>query len=140
MIFGLFKTMYFFILHFEVRNLGSIIILSFFLLIIIFKKKYNYYFAFLLFILINYCSNLLPWILVSRCTFLYHYMSAYSFALLGIGLIIEQCLIGHSLLNRRVGIFLLLLISLAFMYWLPMYLGLPLSSKGFAMRMLPNWI
>ena len=66
---------------------GSIIILSFFLLIIIFKKKYNYYFAFLLFILINYCSNLLPWILVSRCTFLYHYMSAYSFALLGIGLI-----------------------------------------------------
>ncbi|MGK7881299.1 MAG: phospholipid carrier-dependent glycosyltransferase [Crocosphaera sp.] len=119
---------------------GAIIILSLFILIILVKQTYNSYFAFLSFILINYFANLLPWMLVSRCTFLYHYMSAYSFSLLAISLIIEQCLISSSLFNRRLGIFFLLLISLAFIYWLPIYLGLPLSSQEFTSRMLPNWI
>ncbi len=119
---------------------GAIIILSLFILIILVKQTYNSYFAFLSFILINYFANLLPWMLVSRCTFLYHYMSAYSFSLLAISLIIEQCLISSSIFNRRLGIFFLLLISLAFIYWLPIYLGLPLSSQEFTSRMLPSWI
>ncbi|MDJ0578895.1 phospholipid carrier-dependent glycosyltransferase [Crocosphaera sp.] len=119
---------------------GAIIILSLFILIILVKQTYNSYFAFLSFILINYFANLLPWMLVSRCTFLYHYMSAYSFSLLAISLIIEQCLISSSIFNRRLGIFFLLLITFAFIYWLPIYLGLPLSSQEFTKRMLPNWI
>ena len=119
---------------------GAIIILGLFILIILVKQTYNSYFAFLSFILINYLANLLPWMLVSRCTFLYHYMSAYSFSLLAISLIIEQCLISSSIFNRRLGIFLFLLISLACIYWLPIYLGLLLSSQEFTSRMLPNWI
>ena len=119
---------------------GAIIILSIFILIILLKHKDNYYFSLLGFILINYFTNLLPWIFVSRCTFLYHYMSAYSFSLLAIGLIIEQCLISPLILNRRLGLILLLLIIVAFIYWLPIYLGLPLSPREFNLRMLSNWI
>ncbi|EAZ91027.1 phospholipid carrier-dependent glycosyltransferase [Crocosphaera chwakensis] len=119
---------------------GSILIFSIFIIVILYKRKYNPFFSVIFFMFINYWANLLPWALVSRCTFLYHYMSAYSFSLLGIGLIIEQCLISQFILNRRLGIILLLLISLAFIYWLPIYLGLPLSSREFDLRMLPNWI
>lgn len=119
---------------------GSILIFSIFIILILYKRKYNPFFSILFFVLINYFVNLLPWILVSRCTFLYHYMSAYSFSLLGIGLMIEQCLISQFVLNRQLGIILLLSISLAFIYWLPIYIGLPLSPREFYLRMLPNWI
>ncbi|WP_009545835.1 phospholipid carrier-dependent glycosyltransferase [Crocosphaera subtropica] len=119
---------------------GSILIFSIFMIVTLFKQKYNPYLSVILFIIINYFANLLPWTLVSRCTFLYHYMPSYSFSLLGIGLIIEQCLISGLIINRRLGIILLLLISFAFIYWLPIYLGLPLSLRGFDLRMLPNWI
>ncbi len=119
---------------------GSILTFSIFFIVILYKQKYNCFFPVLFFMLINYLANFLPWALVSRCTFLYHYMSAYSFSLLGIGLIIEQCLISQFVLNRRLGIILLLLITLAFIYWLPIYLGLPLSPSEFDLRMLPNWI
>ncbi|MDJ0600079.1 MAG: phospholipid carrier-dependent glycosyltransferase [Crocosphaera sp.] len=119
---------------------ASIIVFSLFIVIILFKKQYHSYFYVFMFILINYLANLLPWIFVSRCTFLYHYMPSYSFSLLGIGLIIEQCLISQFTFNRRLGIILLLLISSAFVYWLPIYLGLPLSPREFNLRMLPNWI
>ncbi|WP_107666775.1 phospholipid carrier-dependent glycosyltransferase [Cyanothece sp. BG0011] len=119
---------------------GSILIFSLFIIVILYQRKYNVYFSLLFFILINYLANLLPWILVTRCTFLYHYMSAYSFSLLGIGLIIEQCLMSELIFNRRLGIIFLLLITFAFIYWLPIYLGLPLSPREFDLRMLPNWI
>ena len=80
-------------------------------------------------------------IFVSRCTFLYHYMASYVFSWFAIAWIIEQCLSSRLVLNRRIGIMMLLLISLAFMYWLPIYLGLPLSQQGFKMRMFFfNWI
>lgn len=119
---------------------GSIFSL-FFLLIVKIVKQTNKHLHLLLFILINYCSNLLPWMFVSRCTFLYHYMASYIFSWFAIAWIIEQCLSSRLVLNRRLGIMMLLLISLAFMYWLPIYLGLPLSQPGFKMRMfLFNWI
>ncbi len=103
------------------------------------EKSHNHY-AIFIFIAINYLANLLPWIKVSRCTFLYHYMSSYSFALLSVAWLIEQCLKSSFLIYRRLGIIILLLVVLAFIYWLPIYLGLPLSQKEFNLRMLRHWI
>jgi dolichyl-phosphate-mannose-protein mannosyltransferase len=119
---------------------AAIFIILYLLFTSLFKYKNNYYFGLFIFILINYLANLLPWIVVSRCTFLYHYMSSYSFALLGIGWIIQQCLISRFIFNRRLGIMMLLLVSLAFIYWLPIYLGLPLSQTGFNIRIFLSWI
>ncbi|MGK7940980.1 MAG: phospholipid carrier-dependent glycosyltransferase [Crocosphaera sp.] len=113
------------------------------LLLILLKlsiKNYHYDYPIFIFILINYFANLLPWIKVSRCTFLYHYMSSYSFALLSIAWVIEQCLKSSCLIHRRLGIIILFLITVAFIYWLPIYLGLPLSQKEFNLRMLLHWI
>ncbi|MEA5532870.1 phospholipid carrier-dependent glycosyltransferase [Crocosphaera sp. XPORK-15E] len=92
------------------------------------------------YIIINYLTNLLPWLKVSRCTFFYHYMPSYVFAWLALGWIIEQCLNSQFVWNRRLGIIIILSIVIAFIYWLPIYLGLPLSPQGFKMRMLSNWI
>ncbi|MEA5509903.1 phospholipid carrier-dependent glycosyltransferase [Crocosphaera sp. UHCC 0190] len=93
-----------------------------------------------IYILINYLTNLLPWIKVSRCTFFYHYMPSYVFSWLALGWIIEQCLNSKLIFCRRLGIVIILSIFIAFIYWLPIYIGLPLSQQGFNMRMLSNWI
>ncbi len=93
------------------------------------------------FILINYSANLLPWIGVSRCTFLYHYMGSYVFSWLALAWIIEQCLISHLVGFRRIGITIIILILLAFVFWMPIYLGLPLSQHSFKLRLfLPTWL
>ncbi|MEM8778327.1 MAG: dolichyl-phosphate-mannose--protein O-mannosyl transferase, partial [Cyanobacteria bacterium P01_G01_bin.49] len=111
------------------------------LIVLGFFKEINYqHLPLFLFILANYFANLLPWIFVTRCTFLYHYMASYVFSWLGISWIIEQYLSSQIIVNRRLGIMMLLLISIAFVYWLPIYLGMPLSSQGFKIRMFGSWI
>ena len=93
------------------------------------------------YIVCNYMANLLPWIAIKRCTFLYHYMGAYVFTWLALAWLIDGCLRSYSLNYRRTGWVIILLIIAAFIYWLPIYLGLPLSYQGFKMRLLfPNWI
>ncbi|GBF80548.1 phospholipid carrier-dependent glycosyltransferase [Aphanothece sacrum] len=97
--------------------------------------------AIAVYILVNYTVNLLPWIKVSRCTFLYHYMASYVFSWLALAWIMDSSLMSKNSLNRRVAMGLIILIIIAFIYWLPIYLGLPLSQKEFNMRMLlPSWI
>lgn len=95
----------------------------------------------ILFLLVNWGANWLPWAKVSRCTFLYHYMSASVFALLAIALWVEQGLHSANTRYRQLSIAALLLIGFAFLFWLPLFLGLPLSPDGiFIRRWLPSWI
>ncbi|ACK66325.1 glycosyl transferase family 39 [Rippkaea orientalis PCC 8801] len=115
-----------------------------FLIIIQFFKQHkwnnqnNYLYSF---ILINYASNLLPWIGVSRCTFIYYYMGSYIFSWLALAWIVNLFLASQNRLYRRVGITIIILAILAFIFWMPIYLGMPLSQFGFNLRMfLPNWI
>ena len=93
------------------------------------------------YIIVNFAANLLPWIEIKRCTFLYHYMGAYVFAWLALAWIVECCLQQHLSEYRFVGLTVILLVVVAFIYWLPIYLGLPLSQKGFNLRLIfSNWI
>jgi dolichyl-phosphate-mannose--protein O-mannosyl transferase len=90
---------------------------------------------------VNYVANLLPWVKVSRCTFLYHYMAAYVFAILALAVIVDRCLRSNSKRYRTAGKLVLVLVIAAFIYWLPIYLGLPLSTQDYYLRMLfSNWI
>jgi dolichyl-phosphate-mannose--protein O-mannosyl transferase len=90
---------------------------------------------------INYLVNLLPWLKISRCTFFYHYMPAYLFSWLALALILNRLLHQTKILPRAVAISILALIILGFYYWLPLFLGLPLTPQSFARRMLlRSWI
>ena len=90
---------------------------------------------------LNYLANFLPWVRVSRCTFLYHYLGASLFAGLTLAWAIEQGLNNTQLWPKRLGIGALLLIGLGFVFWMPVYLGLPISVEGFEVRMwFKSWI
>ncbi|MBW4646867.1 MAG: phospholipid carrier-dependent glycosyltransferase [Goleter apudmare HA4340-LM2] len=94
-----------------------------------------------LYLVLNYAANLLPWVKVTRCVFIYHYMCAVVFVFLAIAWFVDQCLRSYYWQLRAMGVTLTFLILAAFIYWMPIYLGLPLSSDGYKLRMLFNsWI
>lgn len=95
----------------------------------------------LLFLTVNWATNWLPWAPVTRCTFLYHYMGASVFALLAIALWLEWGLRSGRPLFIQLSLTVILLILIAFLFWLPFYLGLPLSPMGVQIRRwLISWI
>lgn len=94
-----------------------------------------------LFLAVNYLANLLPWVRVTRCIFLYHYMGASVFASLALAWLIDRWLQSDRTSLRYLGLSLLVLSGLAFLYWLPIYLGLPLTPQGFKQLMwFPSWV
>lgn len=95
-----------------------------------------------LFLVINYAANLLPWVKVNRCVFIYHYMTAVVFAFLAIAWLVDQCLRSYRIGLRALGVSITFMIVIAFVFWMPIYLGLPLSPFEYRpMRMWFNsWI
>ncbi len=94
-----------------------------------------------IFLLVNYAAQLLPWARVTRCAFLYHYMGAYLFASLALAWLLDRWLRSDRPSLRYIGIATLMVIGLAFLYWLPIYLGLPISPDEFNRLMwLKSWI
>lgn len=93
------------------------------------------------YLLLNYGANLLPWLKVTRCTFLYHYMSASIFATLALAWWVDLWLHSDRYWHRQLAIVLIIAITAAFFFWLPIYIGLPLSPQGYRLRMwFNNWI
>ena len=94
-----------------------------------------------LFLIINYGANLLPWVKVTRCTFIYHYMCAVIFTFIAIAWFVDQCLLSYYRTLRFLGVTITFIIIAAFIFWIPIYLGLPLSADDYRMRMWFNsWI
>jgi dolichyl-phosphate-mannose--protein O-mannosyl transferase len=94
-----------------------------------------------LFLIINYGANLLPWVEVTRCTFIYHYMCAVIFTFIAIAWFVDQCLLSYYRTLRFLGVTITFIIIAAFIFWIPIYLGLPLSPDDYRMRMWFNsWI
>lgn len=93
-----------------------------------------------LYLAFNYGANLLPWVKVSRCTFIYHYMAASVFAQLVLAWLIDRWLSSGLYGRRYTGIGVIFFVLIAFYFWLPIYLGLPLSPESFKLRMWFNWL
>ena len=94
-----------------------------------------------LYLFLNWLANLLPWVKVTRCTFMYHYMGSSVFASLAIAWLVDHWLQDYRREFRALGVTIIFLILLAFVFWMPIYLGLPLSPQGLAYRMwLRSWI
>ncbi|MEB3289656.1 MAG: phospholipid carrier-dependent glycosyltransferase [Leptolyngbya sp.] len=90
---------------------------------------------------INYLSQWLPWLLVSRCTFLYHALGMVAFSSLALAWLVSGWL-GHRHRSRRWwGWTILGLVAVGFLFWLPLFIGWPLSPSALARRWwLPTWI
>ncbi|MGL5924821.1 MAG: dolichyl-phosphate-mannose--protein O-mannosyl transferase, partial [Chroococcidiopsis sp.] len=94
-----------------------------------------------LYFALNWLANLLPWMRVTRCTFLYHYMGASVFATLALAWIVDRWLRSYHRNLRLLGVTVIFLILIAFVFWMPLYLGLPLSPESYRWRMwLPSWV
>lgn len=90
---------------------------------------------------INYATNLLPWVGISRCTFFYHYLPSYLFTILALAWILD-CLLNHLYRWSKVIAWGMIgAIVVGFWFWSPIFLGLPLTPQGFSLRMwFRSWI
>jgi dolichyl-phosphate-mannose-protein mannosyltransferase len=93
-----------------------------------------------LFIVVNYGANLLPWVLVTRCVFIYHYMGAVLFAIMGLAWLVDTWLRSSSSFLQGMGLTIIFVVAGGFVFWLPIYLGLPLDSGSLSLRMWNFWI
>lgn len=93
------------------------------------------------YLIVNYAVNWLPWLLIQRCTFLYHYMPAAVFAFLTFAWLLSRWLHQRSAETRTISLALITVVLLAALFWLPIYLGLPLSPDALRTRWwLKTWI
>jgi dolichyl-phosphate-mannose--protein O-mannosyl transferase len=94
-----------------------------------------------LYLVLTWLANLLPWVRVTRCTFLYHYMGASVFSGLALAWLVDHWLHSDEPHFRSAAVTVIVLVLLAFVFWLPVYLGLPLSVQGYQLRMwFKSWI
>ncbi len=90
---------------------------------------------------VNYGANLLPWAVVGRCLFIYHYLPAALFSFMGLALGMAQAWCVGDGRWRGLVIGLGTLIVLGFLFWLPIFLGLPLAPSSFNLRIwFPSWL
>lgn len=95
----------------------------------------------LIYVATSYIANLLPWLSISRCAFLYHYMPAYLFASMALAWLIDSWLSSQFLSFKILAVVLVLASIAGFLFWLPLFLGLPLSPEAWQLRIwLPSWV
>ncbi len=92
-----------------------------------------------IYITVNYAANLLPWIKVTRCLFIYHYMGALLFATMGLAWLLDEWLRSKSNCLQGLGLTVIFGIAVAFVFWLPIYLGLPLDRSQLNLRIWNAW-
>jgi dolichyl-phosphate-mannose-protein mannosyltransferase len=94
-----------------------------------------------LYLVINYLANFLPWVKVTRCVFLYHYMCAVVFLFIAIAWFVDQCFRSSHKELRPIGIVISSLIVIFFIFWMPIYLGLPIPANLYRTWMwVDTWI
>ncbi len=94
-----------------------------------------------LYLVLNWLANLLPWMRVTRCIFLYHYMGSSVFSALALAWLVDRWLHSDEPHFRSAAVTIIFLVLLAFVFWLPIYLGLPLPFQGYRFWMwFSSWI
>ena len=93
-----------------------------------------------IFIAVNYAVNLLPWLKVTRCLFIYHYMGAVLFAIVGLAWWVDTWLRSGSKFLQIVGLTTIFSVAAAFVFWLPIYLGLSIAKTDLSLRLWNFWL
>jgi dolichyl-phosphate-mannose-protein mannosyltransferase len=93
-----------------------------------------------LFIVVNYAANLLPWIPITRCLFIYHYLGGALFAIVGLAWFVDNWLRSYSKFWQAIGLTTIFSIAAAFVFWVPVYLGLSIEKTALSLRLWDFWI
>jgi dolichyl-phosphate-mannose-protein mannosyltransferase len=100
----------------------------------------NNYIGVPIFVVVNYAANLLPWVSVKRCLFIYHYMGALLFATMGLAWFVDLWLRSDSKFWRTAGLTTIFTVAGAFVFWMPIYLGLSIEKSALNLRLWNFWI
>jgi dolichyl-phosphate-mannose--protein O-mannosyl transferase len=102
------------------------------------KRLFGRFFSAVGFCLWTYILNLLPYILVARSAFIYHYMPALMYGEIMTALMLEQ-LVGRRNMHSAAKTLLILVIA-AFLFYAPWVYSWPLTNEGHARRrLLKRW-
>ncbi len=82
------------------------------------------------FLLLGYFANYAPWLLVKRCLFIYHYMSAAVFSFMTLAWLIGQMLEKKGIL-RYLGYAIIAAILLTQVFFIPIWVGMPILPSSF---------
>jgi len=88
-----------------------------------------------IYILVGYAANYLPWFAVKRCLFVYHYMSSSVFSFIALASIIILIYQLKPIWYKSIAMLLITSVMSAQIFFMPIWLGLPLSPQGFYQRM-----
>ena len=89
-------------------------------------------------VLILYGTQLIPWMLVARCTFLYHYFPSSMFCLAALALVLAQA--PDQRRARRVGAGLCVASLVLFVWFYPVLSGLPVPALwADSLKILPSY-
>ena len=89
-------------------------------------------------VLILYGTQLIPWMLVSRCTFLYHYFPSSMFCLAALALVLAR--MKHERTAKKLGAGLCALALVLFVLYYPALSGLPIPTWwADALEVLPSF-
>jgi len=93
------------------------------------------------FILFGYYANFLPWALVSRSAFIYHYQASACFSFIALAYLLYRISLKERLEYKALYIISISSILISAIYWLPIQIGLDISEGAFHSRMwLDSWI
>ena len=105
------------------------------------SNTYNSSFVAISFILLGYYSNFLPWALVSRSAFIYHYQASACFSFIALAYLLYKINLKEKVEYKVLYIVSVILIGASAIYWLPIQIGLDISAEHFQSRMwLDSWI
>jgi dolichyl-phosphate-mannose-protein mannosyltransferase len=93
-----------------------------------------------LFMVTNYAANLLPWVKVTRCLYIYHYLGAVSFAIMGLAWLVDLGLRSSSKLWQSASLTTIFGVAAGFVFWLPIFLGLSIEKTALSLRLWEFWI
>ena len=92
-------------------------------------------------ILIGYYANFLPWAVASRSTFIYHFQPSACFSFMALAFLLYNLTTKKKAENMPIYYMSLILIMISAVYWLPLQLGLSITSESFYSRMwFDTWI
>ena len=85
------------------------------------------------YLLLGYFANYVPWLIVKRCLFIYHYMSAAVFSFVALAWVVCQ-LIERKDLFRYLGYGIIAIVVLTQIFFMPIWIGLPILPSDFYHR------
>lgn len=94
----------------------------------------------LIYVSVGYAANYFPWFIVKRCLFIYHYMSPSVFSFIALAILTNSLYQQKQIWGKILAVIIMTAIFSAQIFFMPIWLGLPLSPQAFYQRMwfLPN--